>query len=472
MKVSFELRPDQIEDLSLIMNNNRWALLNDPGTGKTPPVCVYFWWLWDELKLRSSFIMPKSLLRKNQKEILRFTDFDPEDVVIVSGTPDQRLKRVKSDAKVFLYGFSNFSKEWATLLTNHPDIGTAAVDEIHMGYGHDGSQRTQQFYKAMRHIPRFVPMTGTLINGRLDSVYPTINLIEPRYYGTYHNFMAEHEVTDFYGARVGWQNHEKLGRIFATHASRRTFEEIYGPEAKKIIVEKCQLSPKQEDAYRTFEKDAILELERFFLDGTLPGVHTIRCRQIMQCPELFGLAKGERTGKDELLEIHLADAHNSGEPLVIFSVFIPEQERIFKRVENLGMKVALINSKTSEAKRGKIDEDFQNGKLQVVVASPQTAAVGFNWDHVNTMVFVSMDYQDSSFFQAYRRAIRGVRKRHLLIYILEYEDTVDQRLFWIIDQKSRDAQKVDPTREVFNISGARDDHFRPGGNQLSDQPTA
>ena len=99
-----------------------------------------------------------------------------------------------------------------------------------------------------------------------------------------------------------------------------------------------------------------------------------------------------------------------------------------------------------------LDKAFQKGEVEVIVASPATAAVGFNWGHVNRVVFASMDYQDSSFMQGYRRAIRGKRATPLLIYVLEYRDSIDQRIFLIVDQKAMDAQKVDGTREVFNLS--------------------
>ena len=35
----------------------------------------------------------------------------------------------------------------------------------------------------------FVPMTGTLIDGRIEAAYPAIHAIEPRYYGNYQSFL-------------------------------------------------------------------------------------------------------------------------------------------------------------------------------------------------------------------------------------------------------------------------------------------
>src|SRR5713226_6083428 len=92
--MSLMLRPAQIDDLRFIMDNPRCAMLSDPGVGKTCPVCVAIWWTWDELSLKSFFVMPKSLLRKNREEVLRWTKFQPDDVVILE-TPPKEVRQLE-----------------------------------------------------------------------------------------------------------------------------------------------------------------------------------------------------------------------------------------------------------------------------------------------------------------------------------------------------------------------------------------
>lgn len=448
-----ELREYQIQDLAFYIANPRCANLSDPGTGKTPSVCVYAYYLWVEKKVKTAWAMPKSLLKKNYDELLRFTEFQPDEVVIVDGTPSQRAAQMADPrAKVFLMGFKRFSDDWRTLRKHHPDMKALLVDEIHMGYGGAKSDRTKQMWIAMREMEHFLAMTGTLVNGRLDSAYPTIHVIEPRYYPTYNNFLNHHALMDQFGKIYGWRNHDKLKTILKHHTIRRTFEEVYGAEEKVILVEKCEMSPKQREAYSEFEDKAMLELTDDYLDGTAsPGVHAIRCRQICAHPEFFGLEVG-MTGKDEMLDIHLENHRNTGEPLIIFSALVPEMERIFKLVHGKGMTVGLINGSTSMKDRVLFDEAFRSGKLQVIVASPATAGVGFNWAHVDRMIFCSMDYQDSSFFQGYRRAIRGKRTKPLAIHVLCYRDSVEERILQVVTKKSRMANAVDETKEVFELA--------------------
>ena len=450
------LRDYQIADLAFYMAKPRCGNFSDPGTGKTPSVCVYMWWLWSHHKVRSIWTMPKSLLKKNLDELLLFTDFKREDVVIVdSYSKAAKLKRIKTDAKVFLMGFRCFADYWPQVLEHHPDVDCLIGDEWHLGFKSDDSQRTQSLY-AFMSVPsrRLVAMTGTIIDGRLDTALPLIQVCEPGHYSNKFAFNVAHAIENDYGQVVAWRNHDRIAQIFRRIAIRHTFEEAYGPEAKVIVHDICDMDPKQREAYDEFEETALLELEDSWLDGTLPGVNQIRARQLMEHPQEFGppLDTIKYTGKEERLLIHLEDHARTRKPLVIFAAFKAQHQRVAKICEEVGLRAAIINSDVSMSRRFAIDEDFRNGEIDVIVASAATAGVGFNWGHVDHVVFMSLDPMDSNFVQAYRRAIRGKREKPLLITIMAYRDSrVEKRIFDIVEKKSALANAVDSTKERIFI---------------------
>lgn len=521
------LRDYQVRDLAYYIANERCLNLSDPGTGKTPSVCAYTYWMWNYQGQRTIWVMPTSLLEKNRDELLRFSNFQPVDIAIIQGRTDNQtlievvktaaagrlsmvLKERKdkqptvqyvvipekagkkptpisadavgkagkkalltipkapgpvpatqagrdalerrlidpfhgSDAKVFLMGFDTFADQWPHLVERYPDINLIAVDEFHMGFSTAKSRRTESWFRSMKKIDRFVGMTGTLIDGRYSSAYPAIHVIEPRYYGNEANFIATHADLDFYGNIIGWQNPEKIKAILAKHSVRHTFEEVYGPEAKIIIPEPVNMSPKQAKMYGVLHEKALIELEDSFVDAGAPGVFAIRARQILAHPEVFEC--DEPTGKDEWLEIKYADPG----PAVVFACFKPEQERLQRLAAKCGRRAGLMNGDTSPKERERLSQMFQAGDLDTMVCSQKVAAVGFNWHHTEWMAFTSIDYQDSSFFQAYRRAIRGKRGKALRIYVPQYRDSIDYRIFEIVERKSREAAAIDPTREVFSL---------------------
>lgn len=288
-------------------------------------------------------------------------------------------------------------------------------------------------------------MTGTLIDGRYSSAYPAIAVIEPRYYLTYNNFLRTHAIVDrTFGHIVGWRNPEKLRKILERHSCGISVQEAYKDRTEDIVIyEKCELDVKQKQAYLEMEEFAMAELDDAYLDARDGGggVKQIRCRQILSCPEAVGLTIPKQ-GRDELLKVHLKEALDYRKPLLIFAVFEAEQERIVKLCKDVGLRVALINGSVSDKRRGEIDLDFRSGKIDVVVGSPKTCSVGFNWQHVDKIIFTSYDHKDSTFEQAIARGNRGTRKEPLRVYILTYGTKVEKRIMDIIKRKKLENKKV------------------------------
>lgn len=486
-------RDYQVKDLTFHIANPKSLNLSDPGTGKTPTACWLAWYHWSRHARKTWWTMPKSLMKKNLKEMLRFTDFKPEDVVILEsdhrkigtrgalGAPTKvRMKKVKQktgrhnpdgsveyalvdqpetvvdliaavrDAKVFITTFKFGSLHWQHMLQTIPDIDLLLVDEIHMGYGGPQSGQTQSFYFINRHCNHFMGMTGTLVDGRLDSAFPAVHVIEPRYYGGYDGFKAEHAgwIND-YGKVEYWVNEGKLKSILERHAVRHSFEEVYGDEPVHFEMLSGAMKPLMRGEYEKFHDQAMLELEDGrVLDGSLPGVATIRATQIMSHPETMGIAKGETPWKDE----KLAEFAVEGRPMLVFAALQPEQERCKAVLEAEGLHVGLINANVSAKRRNQIDEDFRSGELDAIVGSGPTVAVGYNWERADHVVFVSVDYKDTNCIQAYRRASRGTRTSILRVTFLEYESSIDQRKFDILTDKSVLANKVDPSRKVLQFT--------------------
>lgn len=444
------------------MQNERCANASEPGVGKTPSACVYSWFRWDNDQARTYWAQPKSLVKKNWQEILRFTPFTDDDVVIVDGPPARRRQLIQSSAKVFLgtpETLKTHEREWPS------DLQMLVGDEWSRMWRSNGSQRTQSLYRFMLKRKWLLAMTGTMIEGRLDSAYPFVKLVEPRYYGNYEAFMNYHAWTDDRGNILGWHNTEKLRRIMARHTIRRTFAEVHGPEAKVIQIENVSMTPTQRAKYDEFREQGLLELSQSWLKGDLPGVNLIRCRQIMGHPEAItdemggyeDLLKGEPSGKDERLSLHLLDHLQSKKPCVVFSPLVKTQQRIVRMIEALGMEVGLINGSVPDKERNRVTEEFQAGRLQWIVTSCATGGVGANWGYWDTFevdhcIFEALDWLDGDFVQGYRRMIRGKRNTPLRITILAYEDSIDQRMFELVYDKSALANAVDPTREIFDFN--------------------
>lgn len=560
MKTTPELREKQVEQLSFYIGNPKCLDTSEPATGKTPPCCVYAYFVWSRFQKKTFWTMPKSLLKKNMKELVRFTDFVESDIAIlrsdhapltkdwtgpvltrfrkvpswnitivktgeVTTTYDKRkqVPGIKFIYRTVIHGDEGPSYEWRFLghgkpvrngptpmgavevepkrgpngeplkgllqipeqskdlikaaalagakvvlctfkfgalhhermIEAFPDFDLLLVDELHMpgGYSTPESSATESFYWFNKHCSRFVGMTGTLINGRLDSAFPAIHVIEPNYYGSLQGFMYKHAaIVDDYDRVVLWQEEEHLKQIINRHSIRRTFEEIYGKEDVAFFSEFVDVSEVVRPSYDRFHDEAMLELDNGnVLDGTLPGVALIRARQILAHPETMGLnGDAKWTPKDERLMVHLAE----GKKCLIFAALQPEQERILRMCQELGLRAEMINGNVSDRNRDRINDLAEAGQLDVIVASGPTVAVGYNWECFDHVIFASIDYMDVNILQAYRRADRGTRTTTLRVTFLQYSDSIDQRQYQIVKAKSQLANRVDPTRKILDFEEA------------------
>lgn len=468
-----ELRDYQVDDLAFLIKRKRGLLLHDPGGGKTPPACLFMYWVWKTQGGNSIWAMPTHLMKKNRRELLKFSDFKEEDVVIIRGeySAARKKKLRESGAKVFITSFQGLvgkrsgDAEW----TKYPNVKCIVLDELHKAFSNPESPSSIELWRCMRDKPFFCGMTGTLIKGRLNSAYTMLQIIEPRFYGNYRDFLAQHSIKDYFGTIIGWRNHEKLSKILEFISRRKTFDEIYGKQEVNFFIEEVEMSSEQLEAYNEYKTSGMLEFEKLVLEGANEGVNLLRLRQILAHPEYISVPverddKGrilrtekmsitdKRTARDEQLVTHLEDHIDSGEPLLILSSLQPEQERMLRLCRELGLTAELINANTSQTKRDKIDLDFKSGKVQVVVGSPETMATGFNWEHLNHVIFLSLTYNHDDFIQAYRRAVRGKRTRPLRVTLIQYMDSVEQRQDYLLDRKSRESARVDPTYEILNLS--------------------
>lgn len=436
------------------MNNPKHMHLSDPGTGKTPTICIYQRYLWEHKGTPSIWTMPKSLLKKNREEALLWGGWKDDEVVILDGPFDQ----VKP-AKLYLMGFQRFAIERQAGRIPE-EFKAIQIDEFHKGCGGHKSFQTEALYHFMERADYFTPMTGTLVNGKLETAWPALQIIEPRYYGSFEGFQRFHTAYDaFTNTKLGYRNHEHLQTILRKHCIRRLFKDIFGEQEIVTQIEWLDMAPEQRALYDKFEKEAILELEQFFITGQAPGTAFIRARQIMEHPHKFpnlgptdedwvDIMPGEPVAKTEALDLHLTDHMENKTPFIIYASLVPQQLEIVEQCKAMGLRVGHVGANSG---RYVADEMFRSGHLDGIICSPLVADAGYNWQdcgdqEVNHIIFASLPYVDVTFTQAVRRAIRRKRKSALRVSVLAYRNSVDPRIMHLVQQKSLDNCKVDPTQ--------------------------
>jgi len=441
------LRDYQVNDLAVAIKNPRSFNFSEPGTGKTPVFCALSWYYWTKKGKKTIIVQPNHLRNKNRLEVIRFSGFEPHEVKVIERLDEtlgpRKRKSVPEanqqtgyinyiddpEIKVFVVGFTFLKNYWEELVEKHPEIDLVVIDEGHEGYKTYNSKASRELYALMDRTEGFYYCTGTPIDGRLDSCFTAIHIVCPQYYGSYLGFRAQHAgFIDDYDKVVFWQNEEKVTEIFNRHGVIHTWEEVHGEEKRHVeIVDDIKMNEKMLEAYTEFEEMACVELEGMFLDGSNPGVATMRARQIINCPHIFDIK--ERTAKHDYLE-------GLAQPgMVVFGSMPEEVEANAEILRELGLSVGVMHGGVSNAKRVEIDRAYVAGELDVICATPAVAATGWNWQRTKIIVFTSLSYSDSNVEQAIKRGEREARDEHLQVYFLEYLKSVDQKVRKIVVKK-------------------------------------
>lgn len=455
-----KLRPYQSQHLGFFMNEWRCIDRSDAGTGKTPLMCL---WLYVRAQEdRCIWTMPKSLMSKNYEELLLWSNLQPHQVVLVDGTAEQRKKQMDwKDGRVFIMGFDSFANNWEYLRSRYSNIVHLCGDEFHKGFAthgepdyrkpgkYIGPKRTSKFYQYMRKGGSLLATSGTIINGRLSSAYPVVHTINPIYYGTYSSFMSWHAILDEWGSPVYWKNHDRLKAILDKHGRRITYEDAFGAENKQMFIISCTMGPKQRKLYQEFEAKNIVVLESGdFLESEQESVTIRRCLEIMQVPEKYGVIEDHADSKEARLMDEVETAINEGQQLLIFDPIKEAQRKWRELLIKMGRRAEVMNGDVSGVGRQWQDKNFREGNIDDLVCSPDVAGVGFNWEHINTVIFMCLDYQDTTFIQNYRRAMRGSRTKPLRILVFQYKGSIDQKIAQKINFKSENRLKVESGTSV------------------------
>lgn len=119
--------------------------------------------------------------------------------------------------------------------------------------------------------------------------------------------------------------------------------------------------------------------------------------------------------------------------VVIWTTFKEEANQISRELKKLGKTNLLLNADTKD--KAEVINAFAEGKVQYVIANPQTAAHGITWVNCQYEVFYSMDYSWERYHQALHRIMRIGQTKPCFYYYLLAEGTKDKSILEVIKHK-------------------------------------
>ncbi len=276
------------------------------------------------------------------------------------------------------------------------------VDEAHY-IKNPEARRTENVRRLAAHADRVLFMTGTALENRVSEMIALIGMLRP-------DIAAQVTGMEYLAAAPQFR------KLVAPVYYRRKREDVLTelPELMEEL-EWCTLSPEEE---RVYEASV---LARNYMD--------IR-RVSWNAPDPSRSAKAVR-----LLEI-LQEAAENGRRIIVFSFFL---ETLKTLMTLLGPAAyGPISGCVSPARRQQIIDDFSRAPAgAVLVSQVQSGGTGLNIQAASVVVFCEPQLKPSTETQALSRAYRMGQTRNVLVFRLLADDTVDERILEMLDEKQK-----------------------------------
>jgi SNF2 family DNA or RNA helicase len=201
------------------------------------------------------------------------------------------------------------------------------------------------------------------------------------------------------------------------------------------------------------QKKYLSELENFFCAGSIiaQGVldRLIRYRQICLHPDLLGL-KGS-SPKLEYIQDYLADYPER--PTIIFSKFTSFLKILDKE---LPQKKGLIIGETEIKQRKQLIDDFQCGKINLLLLQIDTCKEAITLDRAEVAIFTDKYPPVGDILQAEDRFIATTEARanksHTIIELM-IKGTYDERIYQLIQEHKEAIDIVNDYKKYYNMKG-------------------
>lgn len=485
-----KFNPDEFQErgIELFMEKSFAGLFWPPGMGKTA-VALFAWKL-----LRKAGFVDKLYVISTKKVV---TNTWPREIqkwmpmvsrVVVTGSKKRKLEALESDADVYLLNMENTDwfvttvfggrvkrkGRWKMLPPDRPDLrpkdAMLVIDESSKFRNHRSKRfeaLTRKVYKekgtiALNYFKRRYILTGSPAPRSLLNLWAQLFIIDlGESLGEFvtHFRMKYFHPAGFQGRQ--WEiNPGAAPEIYKAIAPRilRIGEGALNMPKKMFFNRILPMSEESRKVYDEMERESILELEGEKITAANAGTKTQKLRQLAN-GFVYTYPEGTQDKKKKkriTIDIHNEKAQEAlelveetqGTPALIGYIFDSDLKALH---EVFGEDTPTISSATTDEEYNELEEAWNNGELEVLLAQISIIAHGQNLQGTNAnVIYYTVPWDLEDYEQFYRRIWRRGQKHSVCIYHLLVEDTVDDKVVLpAIERKDKNQQRLLDNLEEF-----------------------
>ena len=445
--MSFKLWQHQNQMLDHANSRKHSLIYAGMGTGKT---LFALTWL-RQFKGLTLVIAPKPALVAWRDDLAEFYPDQPA-LILQTGNSSQKNDKIKwirnkGDWVVIV------NYETARLLPlERYNFNAVVLDEGHR-IGRYNSKQTLALTRMLAIVPRKIIMTGTPYNDGYERLYSMIRFFNPKQpananahplcslFGHYNDFLNDfcHTYELSRGVRIvnGYKNLEMLAYGIETYALQIKAADVLDLPA---IVERVYTVPligPVKAAYKSLNKESVIEYDGEYLTATHLLAKIIRLQQLATCGLMVSDDGQEIVfgGIEKRLDTLKMLIDSIQEPLVIFTRFKRDVTLIRNAIkENVHMLTGAADS----------HNEWRRGKGRILIANIGAGSEGVRLERARHMIFWSVGYSNTQFEQAKARIIRaGQKSKTVWLHYIVSKNTIDETIYKTLNGKNEDKRRLD-----------------------------
>ena len=416
-----------------IINTPKSALWLEMGLGKTVSTLTAIVDLTDMLEVHKILIIAPLRVANTtwHKEIENWHHLKHLTYRICTGSEKNRLTQLLLPADIYIINRENvkwlvdfYGKKWP--------FDMVVIDES-SSFKSSKSQRFKALKKVYPYIDRMVQLTGTCApNGMMD-LWAQIALLDngQRLGKNMTAYKQRYFTADYMGYKYELNNGAQElieNKISDLVVSMQTKDYLELPTRINLI-EEVVLKPAQLKKYKEFESDLVLEVDHQD-DDVIASNAAVLAGKLLQYAN--GSVYLDDTGKSELLHTEKLDAlvqiveDNPNENILVAYNFKFDLEQLKAKFPQASVM----------SKSGIEVDQWNNGKIKMLLAHPASAGHGLNLQHGGSMiVWFGMTWSLEYYQQFNARLHRqGQTKPCRIVHIIT-KDTIDERVLTTLSDK-------------------------------------
>lgn len=400
--------------------------------------------------IRKVLVICPAFLKLNWKNELEKWLVRPARICILNG------KSVDIDADIVIANYDILQKHIDTLKSFGFDM--VVVDEAHYIKNHK-AKRTQAVIDLCAGIKKKIFLTGTPILNRPVELYTILKIANLEIAKNWYWYVKRY--CDAYQTKYGWDvsgasNLDELQeKLRTTIMIRRLKKDVLAdlpPKIRQVVEIPADLFS---DVLKN-EEDILIKIkaiqeqiakiksekESMTEEAYKDTISKLRDDTMATFTELTRVRHETALKKVEYIYEYIDEIVESGQQIVIFTYHRDVAAKIQEKLKENNVDSTVITGEDSIETRQKAVDDFQNGKIRILITTMKALGMGVTLTAASTAIFAELDWTPAVIQQAEDRLHRIGQKNSVLIQHLVINNSIDSRLAKILIKKQEIIDKA------------------------------